>query len=118
MQSKIQTAHLRNQSAEQRARKVLPRRAKITKTQYELFVKVKQQKKEERVKRRDEKHHKQLLAMKTTPTNNYRRSPTILRTESRPPVRIAQGLYSLYAEIRPHRGGPYPRRCVSSQKQA
>ena len=53
MQHKIQTAHLRNQSAEQRARKVLPRRAKITKTQYELFVKSEQQKKEERrVKKR------------------------------------------------------------------
>ena len=42
--------------------------------------------------------------MKSTPTNNYRHSPTILRTKTRPLVRIAQGLYSLYAETRPRRG--------------
>ena len=46
-----------NQSAEQRARKVLPRRAKITKTQNKMSVKCEDNKRKKRERRRrDEKH--------------------------------------------------------------
>ena len=38
----------RNPAAEQKARNVIPGRAKITKTQIKMFVKSEQQKKEER----------------------------------------------------------------------